>query len=150
MDPREFQILAQRLSNGISPAEIRTATSRAYYAVFNVCAAGLNEIVPLSRGAAGHGQVQRLLLNCGSPDLSRAGSNLSQLHSQRLDADYEMRNLTAENTKNAKAAVALANFIISTVDSAFRGSDAKAIKKRIQTYWVQTLGEPLRGRPSIT
>ena len=150
MDPREFQELAQRLSQAGGPAELRSATSRAYYAIFNLSAELLNQMVPLSRGAAAHGQVQKLLANSGDADVVRVGSDLGDLHSRRIDADYEMGDLKSENDKTVRATVSEAGEIIATLGRAFSGVGSQAIKRRIQQYWTQTLREPLRGRPPVT
>ena len=66
MDPREFQTLASTLVNGKTPAEIRTAISRAYYATHNVGVDfyrgwGLEYLKML----AGHREVWNRLSNSG-------------------------------------------------------------------------------------
>lgn len=50
MEPREFQILASELVSRNRPADIRTAISRAYYAVFNVGVEVLKEFGFTIRG----------------------------------------------------------------------------------------------------
>ncbi len=134
MDPREFHRLAERLSGSRDPAELRTATSRAYYAVYNVGAELLNQVVPLSRGAASHGQVQKLLANCGDPQVVQAGSDLGDLHSRRIDADYEMTNRNAENVRTVVTTISEAKHMIETIDRGFGGAGGLAIKKAIQQY----------------
>ena len=58
MDPREFHRLAQRLASQGSPAECRTAVSRAYYSTFNVGAEMLRGLgFRIRKGAAAHGEV---------------------------------------------------------------------------------------------
>jgi hypothetical protein len=57
MDPREFHTVARRLLAGGTAGERRSATSRAYYAVYNVAAEWLRQHVRISEGAAGHGEV---------------------------------------------------------------------------------------------
>src|ERR1700683_3872313 len=97
MNPRDFHLLALKLVRGGGAVRCRPATSRAYYGVFNVGVEWLNPIVPLSKGSAAHGQIARLLANSGDSDLAQVGSDLGDLHSRRIDADYELNNLGAEN-----------------------------------------------------
>jgi hypothetical protein len=149
MDPREFQRLATQLAGGGGPAQMRTATSRAYYAVYNVGAIFLNQIVPLSKGAASHGQVQRLLANCKDADVIAVGNDLGALHSRRIDADYEMTDLNCENQKTVQATVVEAKDMIDVIDHAFTGSGSQSLKKTIQSYWTGILREPLKGRTPI-
>ena len=91
MDPREFHRLAAQLVGGTSPAEFRTAVSRAYYAAYNVAVQILEEMgFRVSRGPAGHGEVQNRLSNCGDGEVIRVGSQLATLHSKRIQADYRL------------------------------------------------------------
>ena len=149
MDPRKFLELAEQLTQRSDPAELRTATGRAYYAVFNVAVEILDQIIPLSKGAAAHGQVQRILTNCGDIDLITAGRKLGNLHSRRIDADYEMGNTTAESPKTVRASVNEASVLIDALDHGFNGDQSILLKKTIQQYWTQTLREPLKGRAAI-
>jgi hypothetical protein len=59
MDPRDFHRVAEQLARGSTAAHWRSATSRAYY-VFNVGVELRSPVVPLSRGAAAHGEVVRV------------------------------------------------------------------------------------------
>ena len=149
MNPREFHKLAQRLATASDAAELRSATSRAYYAVYNVGAEFLNQIVPLSRGAASHGQVQKLLANCGNAAVVEVGRKLRGMHARRIDADYEMSDTTCENQSSVQATVVEARDMIDKIDAAFTGSTSRVLKKAIQEYWTLILREPLRGRKPI-
>lgn len=71
-----------RLARGKTPAHQRSATSRAYYAVFNYAAELLRAFVPISKGAAAHGEVQHCLASCGDTDVVAVGSDLHALHSR--------------------------------------------------------------------
>jgi hypothetical protein len=109
----------------------------------------LNPIVPLSKGSAAQGQIARLLANSGDSDLAQVGSDLGDLHSRRIDADYELNNLGAENPSTVHATVVEAAKMIGTLDDAFTGAGSLALKRAIQTYWTAVLREPLRGKPKI-
>jgi len=72
MNPREFQQLASKLANGNSPAEFRTAISRAYYAAYNVGVEVLEQMgFRISEGPAGHGEVRHHLNNSGDIEMMR-------------------------------------------------------------------------------
>lgn len=92
MDGREFISVAADLVKGKSEAHWRSAVSRAYYGVFH----GAKELlarkksVRIMRGSGAHGELRTWLLNQSDDELVRAGSDLGDLHSQRLRADYDV------------------------------------------------------------
>jgi hypothetical protein len=117
MDPREFQVLASQLVSRNRPADIRTAISRAYYAVFNVGVEVLNEFgFTISEGPSGHGEVRFRLSNSGDSEVVKIGSKLKDLHTGRLHADYRLARKDVENQKVAQALVQLAEKMIQTLD----------------------------------
>lgn len=149
MNPREFYQFAAKLAGERGAAQLRSASSRAYYAVYNVGVTFLNEVVPISKGAAAHGQVQKLLANSGEANVVGVGSDLGDLHSRRIDADYEMADVRCEHPQTVTATVAEAGRMIELLDQAFTGARSTGIKRTIQQYWTQTLREPLRGRKPL-
>jgi len=117
MDPREFHRLAAQLVGGTSPAEFRTAVSRAYHAAYNVAVQILEEMgFRVSRGPAGHGEVQNRLSNCGDGEVIRVGSQLAGLHSKRIQADYRLDRTDVESVKTVRALVEQAKRMIQTLD----------------------------------
>jgi len=91
----DFIRLAHRLALGprAAEAEFRTAASRAYYGAFHLVSEFLDSIgcyVPESPAA--HAFVQLRLSQCEQPDAVMAGLLLRDLHSERLKADYRLRN----------------------------------------------------------
>lgn len=145
MDPRDFHRVAEQLARGSTAAHWRSATSRAYYAVFNVGVELLGPVVPLSRGAAAHGEVVRVLSNSGDVDVAQAASALGTLHSRRIDADYDLGNRRAESQMTVRTTVAEAKDIIDALDRAFAGPASGPLKKAIQQYWTGVLRRPLLG-----
>lgn len=143
MDPRQFNEVAAALAQGRTPGHWRSATSRAYYAVFNVGVEVLRDIVPLGKGAKAHGQVQKVLGACSDGEVKQVGSDLGDLHSRRIDADYELSNKDAENPATVRATVAEAQEMIRILDRAFPSNTSHAVKKSIQQYWTEVLREPL-------
>jgi uncharacterized protein (UPF0332 family) len=117
MNPREFQSLALKLVAGNSAAEFRTAISRAYYATFHVSVELLESMgFKISRGPAGHGDVQAHLSNGGVPEIQAVGQQLSDLHSKRIQADYRLNKQNVENQKTASVVLEQASRMIQTLD----------------------------------
>lgn len=139
MDPREFQTLASILVNGTTPAEIRTAISRAYYATHNVGAEILSRGgFRISEGPSGHGDVWNRLSNSGDIEVMKVGSQLSNLYTMRIHADYRLDKKDAENQKTAQGLVQQAKRMIKILDENFSGSKGAQITKAIQD-WEQKI-----------
>ena len=135
MDPRNFQTLAAKLASGTSPAEIRTAVSRAYYSVFNVGVEVLKRIgFGVSEGSSGHGEVEHRLSNSGNINVEKVGSQLSDLRSRRIKADYRLSTKQIENQKSAQALVRQAHKMIQTLDIYFTGPHQEEIASAIRQY----------------
>ncbi len=135
MDPRDFQKLAAKLASGKSPSEIRTAISRAYYSVFNVGVELLKGIGSgVSEGPGGHGEVEHRLSNSANINVEKVGSQLSDLRSRRIRADYRLDKKEIENQKNAQALVQQAHKMIQTLDTCFTGPHREEIISAIREY----------------
>ncbi len=146
MDPREFHRLASQLVGGTSPAEFRTAISRAYYATYNVAVEILEDMgFRISKGPAGHGEVQNRLSNSGDAEVMRVGSQLTDLHSRRIQADYRLDRTDVENIKTARALVEQARRMIQTLDECRSGSQRAQIIAAIQDWERKVSGQ---GPPS--
>jgi hypothetical protein len=142
MDPREFHQLAVRLANGASAAEFRTASGRAYYAAFNVAADHLRSLqFRIKRSAAAHGEIQHCLANSGDPGISKIGSDLTLLHSQRNRADYQLNVTDIETRFAAQGNANTADKIILPLDAAFAGPQRAQIQSAIAS-WRRANGYP--------
>jgi len=143
MNPREFQTLAAKLASGRSPSEIRTAISRAYYSAFNVGVELLEGIgLGVSKGSSSHGEVERKLSNSANIDVEKVGSQLSDLRSQRIRADYRLDKKEVENHKNALALVQQAHKMIQTLDTCFAGPHRGEITRAIREYLEKITAPP--------
>lgn len=136
VDPKKFLELAQVLAlESPQDSKLRTATSRAYYAAFNVSVAALMGMgFRIDRSGNGHGQVQNLLGNSKNEDLKAISSELGGLHSNRIGADYRMDDPRADNPTNVKAHVLLASRIIQTLERCCAGPTRNDIIKAIRDY----------------
>ena len=118
MNPREFQELAEELAHGKRPAELRSAISRAYYAAYLVAVETLRGMsFRISKGSAGHAEVQRCLFNSGDPALAKIGSDLSDFRRTRNLADYDPGDKSVEEQAKAVVYVAMARKIIQALDT---------------------------------
>ncbi len=135
MNPREFHKLATELVRGSRPVDYRTAISRAYYAVYNVCGDVLESMgFRVSKGPAGHGEVQVKFHNCGVPEVIRVASQLSDLQGQRIKADYRMNERIVESEATAKTLVEQAGRMLNILQQCLCEPKRSEIKKAIQQY----------------
>jgi len=135
MDPREFQKLAIKLVKGDSPAEFRSAVSRAYYSVFNVGVELMKEMgFQISESPSGHGELEHRLSNSKHIDLEKVGSELGDLRSRRIQADYRLERREVERRKNAQAIVQQASSMIMVLDRCCTGLDRPKVIEGIREY----------------
>lgn len=84
MRAAEFQALAEQLLQGQTPAEIRSAISRAYYAAYHFGAEALGACgITIPRNASGHDQMYRYLHNSADTDAEEAAVSLHNLRARR-------------------------------------------------------------------
>lgn len=145
MDPNEFYVLAVELAKTGRAAALRSATSRAYYAVYNVVVDALDAIVPISRGPQAHKEIQRLLLATQEHLLIQVGSDLGDLHSRRCDADYRLDRKEPENPKTVEATLIEARQMIDTLHHVFTSATALQVKRRVQKFWIDVERRQLQG-----
>ena len=117
MAPFEFLLLAERLlKSEPHPAGFRSAVSRAYYAVHHFLKDFIeNTGVSIDRGANAHADVWNHLADVGDAEIERIGSDLFDLHSERIGADYRLTQRNVESPASAGSLVAQAREMIETV-----------------------------------
>jgi uncharacterized protein (UPF0332 family) len=139
MDPRDFQVLASELVRGSRASEYRTAVSRAYYAVHNVGFEILTEFgFNIRKNFSGHADVWDRLSNSGDSDLEKIGSQLSNLHGQRIHADYRMDKREVESSKTAQAIVETARKMIQILDGSRSDTKRNQIISAIKKWEEKT------------
>lgn len=135
MEPRDFLEVAKKLSQGGTAAEYRTAVSRAYYATFHVGAAFLKDIGCLiSEGPQAHGEVRNDLSNCGDAELAGVGSQLADLHTKRIIADYRLSDVKYDNQKTSQAVTVQAERMIHALDRCGSGARRDDIAQALKAY----------------
>jgi hypothetical protein len=140
MDPRDFLTLAKKLSSAKSPAELRTAISRAYYSVFNFARDIINNLgYSINEGPNAHGDIKNQLSNSSDDELKQVGSNFGTLHTHRIRADYVLQDRNSENPNTARFLIALADSMIVVLDSHVKDKAKKQqFKKTLQDYKQKT------------
>ena len=134
MDPKKFLDLAQLLSSGTpQPERLRTATSRAYYAVYNFAFQILTEMgIRISTGPSGHGDVRNKLSYSKDKGLQSISSQLGDLQGYRILADYRMPDTKAESSQNVKAHVEQAKRMIAAMEHSCLGPGRNKIVEAIK------------------
>jgi uncharacterized protein (UPF0332 family) len=135
MDPVEFLRFAEKtLCRDDGPASCRSAISRAYYAAFLSCRERLESVgVDVPHNATGHNEVQRKLSRSGDPRYRKVASDLGNLQSQRLTADYDLSKAVVEKRENAQLWLATADRIVQTVAGLPTDASLKAIVTAIRS-----------------
>jgi uncharacterized protein (UPF0332 family) len=139
MEAREFHKLASALLADPKPAQIRTAISRTYYAIFNLAVqflTGLGFVLPRNNK---HVAVQRWLQNSADLDIVRVGSQLTDLASKRVQADYDLDDESIESRKTALTVIAQVDRMMQTVEKCLPDEPRRAdITKAVREYLVLT------------
>ena len=118
-DWNNFLVLADNLlrSEG-DEACLRSAVSRAYYAVYHraqMFAISKNNILLqdiIRTEHSKHLSLQKFFIDDSDPSLRQLGVNLSRLHKKRVKCDYEDFQITEEN---AQFSVAFAKSIMGKI-----------------------------------
>ena len=96
----DFFYLAVSLSKGSTPAELRTATSRAYYGAFHKAKELIERCgIALPVGPECHVKLRYLLDQAGSPEVAAIGAQLWSLRNARNHADYDLSDVRPESRK---------------------------------------------------
>lgn len=137
MQPRLFLTLAQELAKVNRPAECRSAISRAYYAVYNAAEAFLERMGVHKPKTNYHFVLHQRLMGSGDQEIHDLGSDLSDLHTKRLRADYHLNDKRAEDVRAAIAATEEVERMLLTLDQCPVYSERwKAIQANIKSLRI--------------
>ena len=92
MDPRKFLTVADALKHSSQEAEIRTAVSRAYYALFNHIRGYLAANNIELQDYRVHIILRRSIKNSGVQGAKAVARKMEDLWDDRRDADYDMQS----------------------------------------------------------
>jgi uncharacterized protein (UPF0332 family) len=102
MQPSEFQDTAERLAQGTTEGDWRSAISRAYYAVFHYFREFfLLHGLDLGAGAQAHINLYFGLNNCGQPTVPPIAYAVNELRRARTLADYDLNRMIGQTTSSA-------------------------------------------------
>lgn len=119
MNPRDYRDLASKLAAkaDTTSAELRTAVSRAYYALFNVAVELLQKMrVKHVGGWEAHRLIPDALRFSGNRDLSIAAGELVDIRKMRWAADYDMGDDVVEHNRTVQKIAARAKQAIKKLD----------------------------------
>jgi uncharacterized protein (UPF0332 family) len=108
----EFQDTADRLTQGTTEGDWRSAESRSYYAVFHYFRELLSTHgLDIGRGGQSHFNLYSGLLNCGHSPVAAIASRIDRLREFRLWADYDLWRRIGQH--QARSAVREAHAVIA-------------------------------------
>jgi hypothetical protein len=147
MDSPTFLAHARSLANQGSPAECRSAISRAYYAVYHEGVAfllALRVVVPAA--GRGHVAVSNAILSVPSTldaPIQLTGRELSLLQSERSLADYRWQDPRTEQPAAAQASVQRAQRILQALSTCAADPARMTALEPFFRTWVPTHGSHL-------
>jgi len=95
----------------------------------------------VSKGAAAHGEIYKCLSNSGDQEVADVASELNDLHSYRIRADYQMDRTDVERPVLASDVVNTATELIAAIDAAFGGPRRAQLQAAI-AKWRRDNGYP--------
>ena len=123
---QEFLKTAQRLLTSNTEGDLRSAVSRAYYAVFHSFREWLKQFgVDIGIGGSAHSNLYFGLNNCGDPDVGRIADRIDALRSERVKSDYDLVIRVLPTTANN--CVSDAQTIISDFQALLTSRSAQVI-----------------------
>lgn len=135
MTGADFYQLAVALGSGSSPAELRSATSRAYYGAFHMACAMLRDAgIVLPKDAACHEKDPQILGNSGDPEVIAAASKLGSLRTNRNDADYRLDKRSPERSQTVQLHLRVAGDIIECLRQCSSDGAKAGIRDAVRAY----------------
>jgi len=119
MNPRDFFVVAKKLSDINDPAHCRSAISRAYYAVYNQAVGILEQWgFEIERGPSGHKEVQYRLLYSNDKGAQVIRRQLMDLEGDRVKADYRLDQAAIEGQQTAQSKVLQVEKMMAELEAA--------------------------------
>lgn len=135
MDAKEFLVVAQKLVQMRGEAAIRSAFSRAYYAVFNIGNRLLKELgFVLAKDAEAHEQLYMRLNNCGIQEIKETAVWLRDLRKKCVFADYDMDNTGFQSHAECELHIARAKLVITQLEGCYLQPLRNQLKDGIKEY----------------
>ena len=139
MGPKDLHTLADELAKGRTPAKLRCAVGRAYYAAFHSAASLLRECGhTVVANANAHGDIMNCLGGTPRQELKEISSKISGLRGSRNAADYDLTNPKFENPKNVQVAVTTAERVLQALET-WRQEPKKSELKLLLAQYRQAI-----------
>jgi uncharacterized protein (UPF0332 family) len=123
MTGRDFVACAERLSQSVGEADLRSAISRAYYGAFHYVRAALSECgVQVPKTEQVHVKMEFCLRGCGDPIAAHAGQQLERLRARRKAADYDLDDTRYITASAAQAEIRRALEIHEAIENCLTSS----------------------------
>jgi uncharacterized protein (UPF0332 family) len=131
----DFYALAVQLSMGSTPAEMRSAISRAYYSAYHNAVEFLESVgIALPNGPECHVKVRQILDQSGDKRLTEATSKLLNLRRNRNDADYDLSKQQFEKKPQVDLSIKIADEITSCIKERFASEERTKICDSLRNY----------------
>jgi uncharacterized protein (UPF0332 family) len=135
MQGRDFLDVAKNLCRSQIEASLRSAISRAYYALLNTAAQLLMGLgFSMEQGPGVHGQVRNRFFNCGIEQLGEFSSTLDELRRQRNEADCNMKSKEFQSQAICTLRVAKAEAAIGLLTDCDKEPLRSQIRAGIREY----------------
>jgi len=92
----------------------------------------------ITEGPTGHGEVRNRLNNSGDSEIKSVATQLGDLYTMRIHADYRLSRTDVESRKTAQTAVENAKKIVETLNSVCLGPNRPQIISAIKE-WEQKI-----------
>jgi uncharacterized protein (UPF0332 family) len=144
MDGSEFLSVVLRLLNSNREADLRSAVSRAYYGVFHIARALVEECgVTLPKAAQAHDKLQWCLSQSGHPDAVLAAAKLSSLRADRNEADYDIQSARFRSPMSVQIIIRAAQEIVIAVSICNSEPHLSNLRPKIRAFAKDHLQLPV-------
>lgn len=135
MNGQDFFDVAKNLSRSQFEASLRSAISRAYYALLNCTIQLLQGLgFAVDQGPGAHGQTHRRLSNCGIEEMIEFARVLDELRTQRNQADYNMKSAEFQSQANCALRIAKVEIAIGILADCAKEPLRGQIRAGIREY----------------
>lgn len=141
MDAKDFLKVAKQLLRYNNEAKWRTSIGRSYYGIFNYLKQECETLnIHIYDNSRGHDQLKTYLQNCEIDEGVEIGSKIGDLYTQRIIADYKLKEEVGEST--AKTVFEKAQDITKRFPSIDKSSFKAGVEKYIATLKNATSNQP--------
>jgi len=135
MEGRAFLNTAQKLTQMRDEPALRSAVSRAYYAVYNFCIHLLGEFgIHFSKDYPAHEKVYFYLKNSAITEIATAADDLRVLRKRRNLADYGMASKEFQNHLACQGDIVRAQGVILQIEKYLKEPLRTQLKNGLRAY----------------